>query len=518
MKGVIAAGSTLAADAGAAMFEKGGNAVDACVAAAWVSFIAEMSLVNIAGGGYATVWSDGSPGQPVFYDFFCTMPSGAKPEGKDFRCIEVDFGTEKQPFYIGRASSAVPGVVAGLCRLSERYGDLDLAQVMAPAIELAGNGFPVSSHMADVLHLLRPIFGDTPQLKSTFAPGDRFIGAGEHVVFPQLAKTLERLADNGAGDFYNGPLAASIARDHAAHGGLILAEDLAAFQVSEFSPDRVNYRDGEVLLPPRPSMGGPLIGFTLALLQTLPLSRYELGSKAHLRAWAHALRLTSEARAEGAVNLDREEGLAKYQKRLEQALAGMDAFGKSREPRSPSHTSHISAMDDSGLTIALTTSAGESAGYLIDGTGLLMNNILGELDLNPNGFHQHPAGSRLKSMMSPVLYCRGGKPLLSLGSAGSNRLRSAIVQTLSYVVDFGLDLERAANAPRLHYEDGTLQVEAGFRDESVQALEDEGFRVKRWGSTNLFFGGAQVVAKLDGHFQGGADHRRGGHSRVIGDP
>ena len=515
MKGVIAAGSELAANAGAAIFRQGGNAVDACVAAAWTSFIAEMSLVNICGGGYATVWSEDSPDEPIFYDFFCTMPSGSMDESKDFRCIEVDFGTEKQPFFIGRGSSAVPGCVAGLCRLSERYGALGLGEVMAPAIELASSGFSVSSYMADVLHLLRPIFGDTASLKSIFAPGNRFIQTGERLVFPNLARTLQELAANGAEDFYRGPLAKAIAGDHASHGGLILAEDLAEFEVGEHAPDRMTYRGGEVYLPPKPSMGGPLIGFTLALLQTLPLSDYRRGSVDHLRAWAHALRLTSEARASGVADLLGHGVLKTYQDRLAAAMRGEDSFGPGKEPASPNHTSHISAMDDQGLAISLTTSAGESAGYLIDDTGLLMNNILGEHDLNPHGFHRHDPHTRLKSMMSPILYCRDGKPLLALGSAGSNRLRSAIVQTLSYAVDFGLDLDEAANAPRLHFEAGVLQVEAGFPDKAVRALEDDGFCLKRWRTTNLFFGGAQVAARIAAGFQGGADHRRGGCARLV---
>ena len=202
--------------------------------------------------------------------------------------------------------------------------------------------------------------------------------------------------------------------------------------------------------------------------------------------------------------------MGKWTQRLNNALAGKPFEHEPAQPPSLGHTSHISVMDDAGLAVSITTSAGESGGYLVANTGICLNNILGELDLNPNGWHQHPPGSRLSSMMSPAIVLKNGRPVMSVGSAGSNRIRSAILQTISRFVDFDMDPDKAINAPRIHYEEGILQIEAGFSGETIEYLKDAGFAVNVWDETSLFFGGAQAVVQQNNSLNGAADHRRNG--------
>ena len=196
--GIIAAGDPQTARAGAAILRQGGNAADAAVAATFASFVAEMVLVNIGGGGVATVHR-ADTGEDVVYDFFCDMPSAPYREGQsDFREIVVDFGSAQQPFYIGRASVAVPGVVAGLCALAAEHGTLPLPVLLQPAIRLAREGAVLSESLAYVASLLTPIFTDTPSSAALYAPGGVIVRAGDRLRNPRLAESLARLAEEGA--------------------------------------------------------------------------------------------------------------------------------------------------------------------------------------------------------------------------------------------------------------------------------------------------------------------------------
>lgn len=527
MGGVIAAGSPLSAAAGAKAFEAGGNAVDAAVAATFASFVAETLVVNIGGGGFAMVVDPNAPTphlRATAYDFICSMPSEGDRAGMDFRRIIVDFGDDQQPFFIGRASSAVPGVVAGLCRMAAQRGRLPLSQLLAPAIQLAHDGYALLPQNAEVTKLLEPIYTDTAPLQQIFAPNNRLLTSGDHLRLPQLGETLVRLAgapnaEAAAREFYQGQLAEKIVADQVQQGGWITAADLANYAVLECEPIRVDYRGYEVLLPPPASHGGVLIAFGLRLLNRLNLTGEGFGFH-HIRTLAHVLRITSQARADWerdpSPNTARvahflsDEHVDHWWGRLCAAMAGDVPAGPMGPAIGPGHTSHISVMDNQGMAVSITTSAGEGAGYLVGDTGICLNNMLGELDLNPQGFHQDPPGARLRSMMSPAVVLRNGQPVLAIGSAGSNRLRSAILQSIVNVVDFHLSPSEAVSAPRIHYEAGVLHAEYGVEPNIIGALAGEGFAVKAWRAKSIFFGGAQAVVRTADGLAGGGDPRRGG--------
>jgi gamma-glutamyltranspeptidase/glutathione hydrolase len=531
MPGVIAAGHPETAAAGAEILRQGGNAVDAAVAAAFTSFVAESALVNIGGGGIAQVY-DPAGGRAVVYDFFSAMPGlAAKADSPardiDFRQVWVDFGSARQPFFIGRGSVAVPGVVAGLGAMVEELGTLPLPAILAPAVRLAREGVTLSDIHGYITGLLTPILTDTPGVAALYAPEGQMARTGQTLRFTALADTLEQLGQQGPALFYTGEVARKIAADQQAHGGLLTEADLAAYRVLRAEPIRLDYRGYTILLPPPSSLGGPLVGFALKLLASQPLPAMRRRSAGHLRTLAEVMRLTNLARAE----LDRAENQAgavesllgagaigRYRAQLEASLTGSTSEPDARQVKGPASTSHLSVADSRGMIASITTSAGESAGFVVAGTGVMLNNMLGEIDLHPNGFHQLPPGRRLATMMTPVLVLRQGTPLLALGSGGSNRIRSAILQVISNIIDFELSLGEAVDAPRLHVEDNLLQLEAGYDPAAAAELEALGYAVNRWPERNMFFGGVHAVARLDnGGWSAAGDARRGGSTARVGD-
>ncbi len=521
MGGVIAAGAPQSAYAGAQMFKLGGNAVDAAVAAAFASFVAEMMVVNLGGGGYAMVYDQSGA---TAFDFFTGVPERGNPETYDFHRIDVDYGPTTQPFWIGRAAAGVPGVMAGLSTLAAERGTLSLETLMAPAIELAHEGFHVSDQFALVISMLHRIFSHTPDLQSMFSPHGHFVRPGEFIRFQRLARTLETLAKAGPDYFYKGPLAELIAADQHTNGGRITARDLAEYEVHETIPLRIRYRNHEVFVPPPSSMGGMLIGFALKLLESVPLRQVAHNSTRHIAILAHVMRQANRAREAWdhvPISLDRgnvflsDHFMAPYQQHLHELLAGAFPGDEPQAPLGGGNTSHISAIDNSGLAVGITTTAGENGGFTIAETGLCLNNILGELDLNPKGFHVQRPGDRMMSMMAPVIVCRDGHPVLSLGSAGSNRIRSATLQTISNVIDFDMTPDQAIQMPRVHHESGFLQLEGGIDPSVVEPLIALGFKANLWDDRSLYFGGVQAVAARHAHLAGAGDPRRGGGAMTV---
>jgi gamma-glutamyltranspeptidase/glutathione hydrolase len=201
---------------------------------------------------------------------------------------------------------------------------------------------------------------------------------------------------------------------------------------------------------------------------------------------------------------------------LRAILAGEAPPNEPTPPREPDHTTHISVIDAQGNMVGVTTTAGESAGFVVPGTGICMNNMLGEADLHPNGFHRLPPGERVTTMMSPTLVLKDGEPVLSLGSGGSSRLRSAIFQVLSNVLDFKMALPKAVDTPRVHFEDGILQLEGGITDKVADDLVNEhGYHINRWPGRNMYFGGVHATAKESGHWVAAGDARRGGVGMIV---
>ncbi len=291
------------------------------------------------------------------------------------------------------------------------------------------------------------------------------------------------------------------------------------------SPIRLDYRGYTVLLPPPASSGGVLIGFALKLLETVDVAGIRYASYQHVRLLAEVMRLTNLARSSWETSqgpdATRIEGflsaqhMSGYQRELLELLNGKPASPDPGLGGGPSATTHISVVDRQGTIAGVTTSAGENAGYVVGETGVCLNNMLGEIDLHPQGFHRLPPGTRLTTMMSPVVVLCKGEPMLAVGSGGSNRLRSAIMQVISNVIDFRMPLAEAIDAPRVHFEADLLQVEGGISDSVVRELEGAGYQVNHWPGRNMFFGGAHAVARQDGELVAAGDRRRGGSVAIV---
>ena len=484
MRGVVAAGHPVTAGAGADTLRAGGNAVDAALAAMFMSFVCEPMLTGLGAGGYMLVAPPGA--DPVLLDFFVEAPGRGLPPGTEpapLRSVDVDFGDAVQAFNIGASAAGTYGAVAGTAAAAERFGRLPLGALVAPAVRAARDGVEVNEQQAYLFAILEPISAATEESRALLMPAGVPLRVGDVHRDPALADALERLAAEGPAPFYTGDVAAAVSDWVRDRGGLLTREDLAAYAAVAREPVRIGYRGTTVLTNPPPSAGGILLARALVLLdRDVPPPSV-----------AAVVAAMEAAQAE----------------RSPEFLAGLadpgflERFTASRLGA----TTHISAADDDGWACAVTCTNGEGCGEVVPGTGVHLNNMMGEQDLSPFGFHAHPPGRRLPSMMAPTILLGDAGPRLVLGSAGSNRIRSAILQVVLGVIDHGRDVQQAIDAPRIHVEDDIVYAEPGV---DTSALEAQERTIVRFSERNLFFGGAQAVERRGGALSGGGDPRRGG--------
>jgi gamma-glutamyltranspeptidase/glutathione hydrolase len=457
MRGALAAGHPLTAEAGAEVLRAGGNAVDACIAAAAVSWVCESPLTGPAGGGFLLVHR-AEAARTQLLDFFVALPERASsPE--ELVEVVVDFGDSQQVFFTGPMSVAVPGAALGLWEAHSRWGSVPWAELLAPAARLARDGVALNEAQAYLHRILDPLLRYSPEGDALYGPG-RALDEGERFVSPELAATIEQIAAEGARCLYHGELAERIA----AHVPVTL-DDLARYEVLEREPLAASYRGDDLRTNPSPSSGGRLLRVGLETLGDA-----EPTPPAIVRAME----------AQDAMRVE--------------ALGG---------------TTHISAVDSNGDAASLSCSLGSSGGVVVPGTGIQLNNMLGETHLAG----EERAGARLTSMMAPSLLLHDGRPRLVIGSAGSTRLHGAILQVVVNVAARGRGVDDAVEAPRIHFEQGVVHCEDWA---AADELEAAGYPVVRWRDRNLFFGGVSAVEiREDGSLAAAGDPRRGGGAVVV---
>ena len=519
MSGVIAAGHALTAAAAEDVLRAGGNAYDAVIAALAASFVAEPVLSSPGGGGFLLAAPAGE--RPRIYDFFVQTPRGRRPAGEvEFHPVMADFGAAQQEFHIGRGTIATPGMTRGIAEVHADLATVPLRELVAPACRLAIEGVTVSEYQAYLFGVTEVIFGASEACRSIFgsagAPG-KLVQAGERLANPMLADALEAIAIEGADLFYRGEIAASLVADMAA-GGHLAAADLAGYRVEKRAPLSLDYRGVRMLTNPPPSSGGTLVGFGLALLgaHAAGTGRFgaerfgteaAFGSAAHAGRLAAVMEVTAAARIEHSIEALAALDPASVERWREQVAGRTRAFRG---------TTHVSVIDAAGNVASATVSNGTGSGYVVPGTGIVMNNMLGEADLNPGGFHRWPPGERMTSMMAPTaLAWRDGRQVAT-GSGGSSRIRTALLQVIVNLVDFAMDVEEAVAAPRLHVEDAFLSVEGGFDPERLAPVLEAWPEHQLWDAPNMFFGGAHTVASGPRGVEGAGDPRRGGACAIIG--
>ena len=482
------------------MLRAGGNAVDAAVAAVLTSFVSEPLLTGLGSGGYLLVVPPG--GEAVLLDFFVETPGRGRDlsDRAPLRAVTVDFGDATQVFHAGAASCGTYGTPAGLAAAVAGFGRAPLAELTAPAVRLARAGVRVTPMQEYLYDLLAEINAATPAGRARYLPGGAPPRTGDLVTDPELADALERFGAEGAAHFYTGDVAAAVVEEMRAQGGSLGAADLAAYEVLRRDPVHVPYRDTVVCTNPPPSAGGVLVGRALAELGSVPV-------------------LPDVPALVAAMVAAERERTPEFLAGLSDAGsggAGLDDAACASASRLGS-TTHVSVLDADGWACAVTTSNGEGSGVVVPGTGVHLNNVLGEEDLSPFGFHQQRPGVRLPSMMAPTAVLRDGVAELVAGSAGSNRIRSAVLQVIVNVLERGMTAQEAVDAPRLHLDGSEIYAEPGV---DAAALAATGLPVTTFRAPNLFFGGCQAVARHrgTGALLGGADARRGGAVRYSPPP
>jgi gamma-glutamyltranspeptidase/glutathione hydrolase len=477
----VACGHPLTAAAAVEILEEGGNAFDAAIAAQFAACVAEPVLASLGGGGFLMAERPGEGAR--LFDFFAHTPRVRREGAGEMRAIEADFGDATQTFHVGAASVATPGTVAGMFAIHEALGSLPMTRLVEPACRAARQGIPVNEFQGYIFDVVRPIYEGVEPFHD--------VRTGSTLTQAHLADTLEALAAEGADLFYRGDLARALLQASTDEGGHLTAEDLAAYGAIERPPLTITHRGHEIATNPPPSAGGVLIAHSLE----------QLGNGAadpeHVLA---AMAATRDAR--------------------EALLAGEDQVSRG--------TTHISVADAHGSVAAMTLTNGEGSGLMIPGSGIMLNNMLGEEDINPGGIGNWRPDRRLGSMMAPTLILGHGATAghrYALGSGGSNRIRSAILQVIVHLLDHGRPPQAAVDAPRLHLEDDLLSFEPGLEGEALARLAGLDCRLHPWSARNLFFGGVHLVGAHPGagpagetdRFQAAGDPRRGGVGRIAGD-
>lgn len=498
MRGGVAAGHHETAAAAREILEAGGTAFDAVLAALWTACVAEPVLASLGGGGF--LLARPADGGAQLFDFFVKTPKVKKdPAALEFDGLLATFaGGVTQEFHAGYGAVAVPGMIAGLFAVHRRYATLPMIEIAAPALRRARNGVRIDAFQAYVAEIVAPILGYSDESRAVYAsPAGGLMRQGDLHRQPQLADTIAALVAEGPDLFYAGDLGAALIDACAQNGGYITAADLQDYRVTTRSPLEVELPGARILTNPPPASGGLLVAFGLEMLAGRVLDRF--GSDAHLEQLSQAMAATALARA-GARDRHLLDPalLARYRAQIDDRVLARRG------------TTHVSVVDGAGNAVAATVSNGSSAGRMIPASGVMLNNMLGEQDLSPDGFHLWPEDTRMTSMMAPTLVVREDGWQAALGSGGSNRIRSAVLQVLVNYLMFDLSLQNAIEAPRMHYENGRLDIEAGLAPEVLDRLSLAA--QTRWDRHDMFFGGVHGVAVHPerGMMDGGGDPRRDG--------
>ena len=495
------AGTPYAAEAAAEVFCAGGNAADAAVAAAAAVSVTEPLLSSAGGGGFALVRCP--TGEAELIDYYDTMPGKGLPRsafgaGGSPQTIVLKYGAGVNST-VGGASVAVPGALRGWEALLGRHGRLTLKESLAPAVRLGREGFRLCKTSAMWFQVAEEVLRLTEETSKNFYVGDRVYLEGEEVRFPELADTLEAIGESGADLLYEGELARRLSDYILKLGGIITERDLAEYEAVIREPLAVAYGTGEIYTNGAPSAGGPTLAQMLRII-----AGYDLAATSEIeyaRIMAGAMRLALRDREVAYVDGAENEIVA-------QRLTSEEYAKQQRRRISGSpQTSHISCVDAEGFAVSITATMGYGSGLVIPGTGIPMNNTLGEPELNPRGFHALAPGERLISSMSPTVVSSAGGDVISLGSPGASRIPTAIAQALVHAVDFGMPLEAAVYAPRIHAEGDLFAYEAGAK---IGDLSRYG-RVLAYEEPNMYFGAVNAVRRTaQGEFEAAADPRRSG--------
>ena len=502
--GSIAAGDKTTVNAAMEILKDGGNAFDAAVCAVFTAMTSEYTLTGACGGGVMLAYPKGS--EPIVFDFFVHTPKKKSVKNLDFSRIAVNFGPASQFFYIGKGSVAVPGNTIGLLHIHSRLGSLPLSRILEPAIQTAKSGAIINNAHEYLFKILDPILSHTKAGEILFKPNGKTIKAGERFKNPDFANYLEQIIIEGSKFLYHGDMTDKI-DVFMEDGGLLTKEDFSNYEVIERTPLKTDFNGKTIITNPMPSPGGTLIAFALKII-----SRKFPGKEINNRLLTLVMRLAQTARSEVISAKNKTDSLAEilspiYFKRFLDFFDSEISLKPNKEKLCSGSTTHMSIIDSQGSAASVTTTNGEGCGYIIPGTGIMINNMLGEEDLNPDGFHNWVTTKRMETMMSPTIVIGDFGPELVLGSGGSNRIRSAIKQVILNKFTKNMNLEEAIQAPRIHLEENIIHCEPGI---NTAKLSFPWSTIHHWHEKNLFFGGVNAVTPTNAV----GDPRRSGYGLV----
>ena len=533
--GLVCVAHPYAAAAGVEVLQRGGNAIDAAIAVSFALTVVEPHASGLGGGGFWTIWlaqdtaagrpTGHEPGRAIFLDFRECAPRAATPERYYTPAKTFDELTLSGPLAV-----AVPGMPAGLTYAAEHYGRLSrttLAPLIEPAIRAATDGFTITPKMAEHLAGYYDLLCRFPATTRIFTTPDGPIPAGTHLRQPDLAHTLAHIQAAGLRTFRDGAMAARIAQCMAETGGLVSQDDLAQYQPHARHLIQGSYRGYTLWTAPPPSAGGLRLLQVLNIMEQFPV--HEWGPHAvdtiHLIAEAlkYAYAVGDQYIADPATAppmplaelLDTAWAVARS-RRLSFAHASPFPPSQAMAGDDPGCTTHFSLIDQWGNIVSATQTLGLfwGSGLVVPGTGLLLNGEMNDFASAPTHLNAVAPGKIPRSNMCPTLVLKDNKPYIILGSPGSERIPSAVLQTISNVIDHGMDLASAVAAPRMHWQDGTLHLEDGIAPEVAAQLQHRGHTVKCYTRKERYFGGVHAI-HIDpqtGTLTGAADPRRDGQA------
>ncbi len=522
---MVASQNAIASQVGMEVLLAGGNAVDAAVATAFVLAVVHPEAGNIGGGGFLLLRP--AKGPAALYDFREQAPARAEPG-----MFLVNGRYDRERHHEGPLAVGVPGTVAGLHAAWTDNGRRPWKELLQPAIALAREGFMVSDGLARGLRAELKQFKRYPASLAQFTRAGVPYEIGDLLKQEDLARTLERIAEKGARGFYEGETALLIEKEMKARGGLITREDLRGYTIYRRRPLRGSYRDHEVLTAPPPSSGGTGLLQSLNVLEGYDLQAMGFGSSRYLHHVAEALRRAFADRARyigdpsfvkdlPVERLISKEYAASLRKTIAENRASVSSPSSFEWPVESSETTHFSVVDEERGAVALTYTLedGYGSGIVVPGAGFLLNNEMGDFNAGPGltdatgliGTEPNLAapGKRMLSNMTPTIVTKGGSPVLVVGAAGGRKIPGTVLQILLAVVDFGMNVQEAIDAPRISHQwlpDVILHEPFGLSADTAEALRARGHKVEERGAGE--WSRAHGIAVRDGLLEGGSDRRK----------
>jgi gamma-glutamyltranspeptidase / glutathione hydrolase len=483
-RGMVVTNHPLASAAGAEMLAAGGNAIDAAVAALFALTVVEPMMVGICGGGMAHIRL--ADGRHVVLDGLSTAPAASRADS--FQPVSdtlPDYQeTVDRANAVGAKAVAVPGTLLGWCEALSRFGTLPLADVMEPAIRHAARGFAVTPYLADCIEEAGADLARDAAIAARYLPDDKPLEAGSRLVMGDYAETLRLIAREGPAALYGGQLGCIVADHIGGAGGFLARGDLAAYRTIERAPVRGTYRGYEITGPPPPSSGGVHVIEMLNILEGYDIAALGFGSPDALHLVAEALKIAFADRAAATADpafiavpvaalIDK--GYA-AERRARIDLARAQSWGAGVAAGESPNTTHVTIADGAGNIVASTQTINSLFGarFMVPGTGIVPNNYMYLFDPHPGKALSIAPGKRITTSMSPLMALRDGKPAFALGLPGGLRIFGSAMQALLNLIDHGMSLQEAVEAPRLWTQGGPVEIEDGFPEPVRAALRTRG--------------------------------------------